>query len=152
MPPWHDAGGEASCASCSWCREGMQKAPRSPVGEDRRGLGRCVSSSSKTGDMHVTLASGERKKKLVKRRDAGLNPRRGAPEKGSHTGSYQGNHHSPNPRDGWRWKAAASFGVWDVLCFCRRWGERVGVQLGRAESAVELGRAGQETSVEMTRE
>ena len=106
VPPWHDAGSGAGCASCSWCREGMRKAPRSPVQEDRRGLGHCVGSSSEAGNVDVTLASGEGKRKLINRHDAQLSPCRGAPEKGLHVGSYWGNPPTLNPRDGWRWKAA----------------------------------------------
>lgn len=119
--------------------------------EDRRGLSHCIGSSSKTGDMDVTLASGEGKRKLINRRDARLSPHKGAPEKGLHIHSYWGNPRTLNPRDGWRWKAADLFGVWGVLCFCRR-GERVGVHLGRAQRTGEPGRASQETSVDVTRE
>lgn len=55
---------------------------------NRRELVDCVGSSSETGDVEVTLAPGEGKRKVINSCDAQLSAPRGTPEKGLCIGSY----------------------------------------------------------------
>lgn len=88
-------------------------APWSPGQEDRRGLVDSVGSSSETGDVEVTLAPGEGKRKLINSCAAQLNVPMRTPEKGLCIGSYWP---EPPPRlQGWV-RVESSWFVWGLGC------------------------------------